>query len=46
MSVARMVEHGVIKVGEAELRRAILMLVPSADSGIEESNLVKTFFRL
>jgi hypothetical protein len=33
MSAARMVEDGVIKVGGAELGRAILMLLPSADSG-------------
>ena len=46
MSAARMVEDGVIKVGRAELGRAILMLVPSADSGFGESNLMNAFFRL
>ena len=39
MSAARIVEDGVIKVG-AELGRAVLMLVPFADSGIGECNLV------
>jgi hypothetical protein len=43
MSAARMVEDG---VGRAELGRAILMLVPAADSGIGECNLVNAFFRL
>ena len=46
MSGARMVKNGVIKVGGAELGRAILMLVLSADSGIGESTLVNAFFRL
>ena len=46
MSAAQMVEDGVIKVGGAELRQGILMLVPSGESGIGESSLVNDFFRL
>ena len=46
MSAPRMVKDGVIKVGGAELGRAMLMLVPSADSGIGESSLLNAFFRL
>ena len=46
MSAARMVEDGLIKVSEAELGRAILMPVQSADSGIGESSLMNAFFRL
>jgi len=46
MSTAQMVEDGVIKMGRAQLGRAILMLLPSADSGIGKSNLVNDFFRL
>ena len=46
MSAARMVEDGVIKVGGAEPGRAILMLAPSADSGIGECSLMNAFFRL
>ena len=41
----RMVEDGVIKIGRAELGRAILTLVRSADGGVGESNLVNAFFR-
>ena len=33
MSATRMVEDGVIKVGGAELGRAISMLLPSTESG-------------
>jgi len=46
MSAAGMVGDGVIKMGGAELGRAILRLLPSADSGIGKSNLVNDFFRL
>jgi len=46
MSATRMVEVGVIKVGGAELGRAILMLVLSADSGIGECSLVNAIVRL
>lgn len=45
MSAAQMVDDGVIKVGGAEVGQAI-MLVPSADSGTGECNLVNAFFRL
>ena len=41
MFAARMVEDGVIKMGGAELGRAILKLVPSVDC-----NLMNPFFRL
>jgi hypothetical protein len=46
MSATWMVEDGVIKVGGAVQGRAILMLLPSTDSGIGESSLVNAFFRL
>ena len=35
-----------MKIGGAELRRAILKLVSPANSGVGESNLVNAFFRL
>ena len=35
-----------MKIGGAELRRAILKLVSPANSGVGESNLVKAFFKL
>ena len=41
MFAARMVEDGVIKIGGAELGRAILKVVPSVDC-----NLWNVFFRL
>ena len=41
MFAARMAEDGVIKIGGAELGRAILKLVPSMDC-----NLRNAFFRL
>ena len=46
VSATGMVKDGVIKIGVADLGQAILMQVPSADSGIGESNLVNAFFRL
>jgi len=46
MSAARMVKDGVIIVSGTELGRAILIPVPSADSGIGESDPVNAFFRL
>ena len=46
VSATGMVEDGVIKIGVADLGQAILMRVPSADSGIGKSNLVNAFFRL
>ena len=41
-----MVEARVIKIGGAELGRAILKRVSPVNSGVGESNLVKAFFRL
>jgi hypothetical protein len=46
ISAARMVDDEVIKVGGAELGRAILMLMPFVGSGIGESSLMNALFRL
>ena len=43
---AGMVEDSATKIGGAELGRAMLMLVPPANSGTGVSNLVNVFFRL
>ena len=43
MSAAQMVNDEVIKVGGAELGRAILMLVPSAVSGIGQCSFMYAF---
>ena len=46
MSSAQMVEDGLIRIGGAELGRAILTPALFADSGIGESSLMNAFFRL